>query len=56
MFQISDENSVDNTGMLLLSKAYTESRPFLLLTPSHQQGGWGTQRLGRGHRGAADPN
>ena len=36
-------NSVDNTGMfsLLLSSAYTESRPFLLLTAPHQQGGWG---------------
>ena len=38
MVKISAENSVDNTGMfsLLLSSAYTVSRPFLLLTPPHQ--------------------
>jgi len=33
MIWVCAENSVDNTGMflLLLSSAYTESRPFLLL-------------------------
>jgi len=43
MFWICDENSVDNTGTfsLLLSSAYTEPRPFLLLTPPHQRVGWG---------------
>ena len=46
MFWICDENSVDNTGMfsLLLSSAYTESRPFLLLKPPHQRVGWGCTR------------
>ena len=35
MFWICAENSVDSTEMfsLLLSSAYTESRPFLLLAP-----------------------
>ena len=43
MFWICAENSVNNTEMflLLLSSAYTEPRPFLLLTPPHQQVGWG---------------
>jgi len=46
MFWICAENSVDNTGMflLLLSSAYTEPRPFLLLTLAHQQVGWGCTR------------
>ena len=50
MFWTCDENSVDNTGMfaLLLSSAYTESRPFLLLTPPHQQEGWGCTRTWEG--------
>jgi len=41
MFWICAEHSADNTGMfsLLLSSVYTQSRPFLLLTPPHQQGG-----------------
>jgi len=34
-FWICAENSVDNTGILVLSSAYTESRPLLPLTPSH---------------------
>ena len=51
MFRICAGNSVDNTGMLslLLSSAYTESGPFLLLTPPHQRVGWGAQGVGRGH-------
>ena len=46
MFWIWAENSVDNTEMfsLLLSSAYTEARPFLLLTPPHQRLGWGYTR------------
>ena len=46
MVWICAGNSVDNTGMfwLLLSSAYTESRPFLLLTPPHQRAGWGFTR------------
>jgi len=43
MFWICAENSVDNTGkfQILLSGAYTESKPFLPLAPPHQQVGWG---------------
>ena len=43
-------NSVGNTGMfqLLLSSAYTASRPFLLLTPPHQGVGWGCTRSWEG--------
>ena len=50
MVWICAENSVDNTGMfsLLLSSAYTESRPFLLLTPPHQRVGWGCTRSWEG--------
>ena len=33
---------------LLLSRAYTESRPFLLLTPPRQRGGWGCTRSWEG--------
>ena len=46
MFWICAENSIDNTGVfsLLLSRAYTQSRPFLLLTPPHQRAGWGCTR------------
>jgi len=46
MFWICAGNSVDNIGMfyLLLSSSYTESRPFLLLTPPHQRVGWGCTR------------
>ena len=33
---------------LLLSSAYTESRPFLLLTPPHQWAGWGCTRSWEG--------
>jgi len=42
VFWICAENSVDNTGRfsLMLSSAYTESRPSLLLTPPHQQVVW----------------
>jgi len=49
MFWICAENSVDNTGMfwLLLSSAYIEPRPFLLLTPPHQ-GDWGCTRSWEG--------
>lgn len=37
--------AVDNTKMLslLLSNAYTKSRPFLFLTSPYQWGGWGAQ-------------
>jgi len=50
MFWICAENSVDNTGMfsLLLSCAYTASRPFLLLTPPHQQVSSGCTRSWEG--------
>lgn len=34
LVRICAGNSVDNRGVA--SSAYTESRPFLLLTPSHQ--------------------
>ena len=34
--------------LLLLSSAYTESRPFLLLTPPHQRAGWGCTRSWEG--------
>jgi len=39
MFWLCAENSGDNRGMfsLVLTRAYTESRPFLLLTPPHQR-------------------
>ena len=50
---------IDNTGMfsLLLSSAYTELRPFLLLTPPHQRAGWGVhKKLGGDTAGTADPN
>jgi len=49
MFWICEENSVDNTEMflLLLSSAYTDSGPFLLLTPPHHAED--TQEVGRGH-------
>ena len=44
------ETVFDNTGMfsLLLSSADTEPRAFLLLTPPHQQGGWGGTRSWEG--------
>ena len=50
MFCICAENRVDNTEMLLLSlsSAYTESRPFLLLTPPCQRVGWGCTRSWEG--------
>ena len=50
MFQICAENGADDTGMfsLLLSSAYTESRPFPLLTPPHQRRGWGCGRSWEG--------
>jgi len=46
MFWICAENGVDNKEMFLLlsSSAYTASRPFLLLTPFHQQTGLGCKR------------
>uniref|UniRef100_A0A8B9YXA4 non-specific serine/threonine protein kinase n=1 Tax=Buteo japonicus TaxID=224669 RepID=A0A8B9YXA4_9AVES len=59
MFWICAENSVDNAEMfqLLLSSAYTESRPFLLLTPPHQQVGWGcTRSWERTQLGQLTPN
>ena len=60
MFWICAEKSVDdNTGMflLLLSCAYTESRPFPLLTPPHQQVGWGcTRSWERTQLGQLTPN
>jgi len=51
VFWICGENSVDNTAkfQLLLSGAYIESRPFLLLAPPHQWVGWGAQEVWRGH-------
>ena len=58
VFWICAGNSADNTGMfsLLLSSAYTESRPFLLLTPPHQRGGWGCTRSWEGtQRGQLTP-
>jgi len=50
MFLFCAENSVDNILMfqLMLSSAYTESRPFQLLTPPHQQVGWGCIRIWEG--------
>lgn len=50
--------SVDNTGMslLLLSSTYTESRPFLLLTPPHQQVAGGEQKGKMGPNGTVGPN
>ena len=50
MFWICAVNSVDNAEvfLLLLSSAYTESRSFLLLTPPHQQIGWGCTRSWEG--------
>ena len=50
MFWICAENSIDNTEMflLLLSSAYIESRPFLLLTPPHQWAGWRCTRRWEG--------
>jgi len=55
MFWICAENSVDNTEVFLslLSSAYTESRPFLLLAPLHQRadqrctGSWEGTQLGQ---------
>jgi len=42
---------------LLLSSAYTESRPFLLLTLPRQQVSWGGhKKLGGDTAGTADPN
>jgi len=50
MFWICAENSVGNAGMLLLllSRAYRESRPFPLLNPPLQQAGWGCTRSWEG--------
>ena len=57
MFWVCAENSVDNTGMfsLLLSSAYTESRPFLLPTPPASRLGV-HKELGGDTAGTADPN
>ena len=57
MFWICAENSVDNMGMfpLLLSSAYTKSRPFLLLTPPARRLGV-HKKLGGDTAGTADPN
>ena len=51
MFCICAENSVDDTGVfsLLLSSAYTESRPFLLLTCPVSERAGGAQGAGRRH-------
>ena len=52
MFGIFAEDSVDDNNAemfsLLLSSSYTESRPFLLLTPPHQWVGWGCTRSWEG--------
>jgi len=50
IFWIGDENSIDNAEMFssLLSSAYTESRPLLLLTLPHRQAGWGCTRTWEG--------
>jgi len=50
VFWICAENGVDNAKMflLLLTSAYTESRPFLLLAPPHQRVGWGCTRSWEG--------
>jgi len=57
MFWICAENSVDNIGMflLLLSRAYTESRPFLLLTPPARRLGV-HKKLGGDTARTADPS
>ena len=48
---ICAENSFDNTGLFLLplSSAYTEPRPFLLLTSPTSKQAVGAQGAGRGH-------
>lgn len=50
MFLICVEKSVDKTILLwvLLSSAYTESRPFLFLLQPCQRGGWGFTRRWEG--------
>lgn len=50
VFWICDEDIDDNKKMffVILSKAYTESRPFLPFNPSHQLGS--AQGAGRGDR------
>lgn len=51
LFWICAENSADSTPMfpLLLSRAHTASRPFLLLSPPHPEQTRGAQGFGRGH-------
>lgn len=50
MFLICAGNSVNGTGvvLLLLSRDYTAPKPFLSITPPHQQGGWGCTRRWEG--------
>lgn len=50
VFWLGAENSVDNSGMVLLflSRTYTELKPFLLLTPPVMRLG-GVQGIVRGH-------
>ena len=58
-FGVCAENGVDNREVLLslLSSAYTESRPFLPLTPAHQPVGLGVHKKMAGvTTGTADPN
>lgn len=51
MLWICAANSANSTGifLLLLNRACAVSRPFLLLPPPHQRGGWRAQGVGRGH-------
>jgi len=59
MFWICVENRVDNIEilLLLLSNAYTETSPLLLLSPPHQGVGWGyTRGWGGDTAGTADPS
>jgi len=51
-FGFVTKHSVDSAPdfLLLLSRAYTASRPLLFLTRPCQRGGWGCKEVGRGHR------
>lgn len=51
VFRFVTKTVLANTGMfsLLLSRAHTEPRPFLLLTPPHQREGRGEQGAGKRH-------
>lgn len=51
LFWLCAENSADSTPMfsLLLSRAHTASRPFLLLSPPCPEQAGGAQGFGKGH-------